>query len=200
MAMLEQRIQQQFFDSADLQYQTAESLARPVAEAAQALIGSITAGGKLLVGGLGGAAALAQHFCADFVDRFERERPGLAAVALADDSVLLGQLMSRGGIDQLFAKQVQALGQSGDVLLLIDVLGQEGPLRAGIDAAHARDMVVVVLGGRGVLGLRDALGETDVLIAVPHDRAARVIEVQLLVLHCLCDAVDLQLMGEQDPI
>lgn len=200
MLMLEQRIQQQFFDSADLQYQTAESLSRPVAEAAQALIGCITGGGKLLVGGLGGGAALAQHFCAAFVGRFERERPGLAALALASDSVLLGTLAARAAPEQVFAKQVQALGQSGDLLLLIDAFGQDGALKAGIEAAHARDMVVVVLGGRSAAALRDKLGETDVLVAVPHDRSARVLELQLLVLHCLCDAVDVQLMGEQDPL
>jgi D-sedoheptulose 7-phosphate isomerase len=194
--MLEQRIQQQFFDSADLQYQTAESLARPIADAAQALIGCITAGGKLLVGGLGGGAALAQYFSAAFVDRFERDRPGLAALALAADSVLLGSLATRDAADQVFAKQVQALGQSGDVLVLVDAMGQGGALEAGIEAAHARDMSVLLLGGRGAT----TLGETDVLVAVPHDRPARVIEMHLLVLHCLCDAVDLQLMGEQDPL
>jgi len=196
--MLEQRIQQQFFDSADLQYQTAESLARPIADAAQALIGCITAGGKLLVGGLGGGAALAQYFCAAFVDRFERDRPGLAALALAADGVLLGSLATRDAVDQVFAKQVQALGQSGDVLVLVDATGQGGALEAGIEAAHARDMSVLLLGGRGASALRDRLGETDVLVAVPHDRPARVIEMQLLVLHCLCDAVDLQLLGEQE--
>ncbi len=198
--MLEQRIQQQFFDSADLQYQTAESLARPIADAAQALIGCITAGGKLLVGGLGGGAALAQYFSAIFVDRFERDRPGLAALALAADGVLLGALATRDAVDQVFAKQVQALGQSGDVLVLLDAAGPGGALEAGIEAAHARDMSVLLLGGLGALALRDRLGETDVLVAVPQDRPARVIEMQLLVLHCLCDAVDLQLLGEQDPL
>jgi D-sedoheptulose 7-phosphate isomerase len=196
MFMLEQRIQQQFFDSADLQYQTAESLARPVAEAAQALTGCITSGGKLLVAGLGQASVLAQHFCAALVGRFERERPGLAALVLAADGV---RLAAQEGSDQALARQVQALGASGDVLLLIDALGPPALLQAAIAAAHARDMVVVLLGGRGTLAARDALGETDVLVAVPHDRAARVVELQLLVLHCLCDAVDLQLMGEQDP-
>jgi D-sedoheptulose 7-phosphate isomerase len=200
MSMLEQRIQQQFFDSADLQYQAAESLARPVADAAQALTSCLTAGGKLLVGGVGGAAALAQNFCAAFVGRFERERPGLAAIAVAADPVLLGSLAPREGLEQALAKQVQALGQSGDVLLLVDALGQDGWTRAGIAAAHGRDMSVVLLGGRAALSLRDLLGETDVLVAVPHDRPARVLELQLLVLHCLCDAVDLQLMGEQDPL
>jgi D-sedoheptulose 7-phosphate isomerase len=200
MLMLEQRIQQQFFDSADLQYQSAESLAKPVADAAQALIGCITGGGKLLVGGTAGSAALAQHFCAGFVGRFERERPGLAALALAADPVLLGALAARDGPEQVLAKQVQALGQSGDVLLLLDALGQEAPLKNAIDAAHARDVAVVLLGGRGAAALRDRLGETDVLVAVPHDRAARVMELHLLVLHCLCDAVDLQLMGEQEAL
>lgn len=199
MLMLEQRIQQQFFDSADLQYQTAESLGRPIAEAAQALIGCITGGGKLLVGGLGGAAALAQLFCAAFVGRFERERPGLAALALAADSVLLGALLACAAPEQVLAQQVQALGQGGDLLLLIDASGRHAALEAGIDAAHTRDMVVVVLGGSSAVALRDKLGETDVLVAVPHDRGARVLELQLLVLHCLCDAVDVQLMGEQDP-
>lgn len=198
MLMLEQRIQQQFFDSADLQYQTAESLSRPIAEAAQALIGCITAGGKLLVGGVGGAAALAQHFCAALVDRFERERPGLAAIALASDGVLPTRLAPQ----QVFAKQVQALGQGGDVLLLLAGPTNDAALEAAIAAAHARDMSVVLLGGAsgasGAAALHGSLKETDVLLAVPHERAARVLEMQLLVLHCLCDAVDVQLMGEQD--
>jgi D-sedoheptulose 7-phosphate isomerase len=196
MLMLEQRIQQQFFDSADLQYQTAESLARPIADAVHALTGCITAGGKLLVAGLGQASVLPQHFCAALVGRFERERPGLAALALAADSL---RLAAQDGSDQGLARQVQALGSSGDVLLLIDALGPPAVLQAAVDAAHARDMAVVLLGGRGTLAAGGVLGETDVLVTVPHDRAARVVELQLLVLHCLCDAVDLQLMGEQEP-
>ena len=198
--MLEQRIQQQFFDSADLQYQAADSLARPIADAAQALTGCITAGGKLLVGGLGGAAALAQHFCATFVGRYERERPALAALALGADSTLLGALAAADGIGQVFAKQVQAMGQGGDLLLLLDAPGAQAALEAGMDAAHAREMVVVVIGGRNAAALSGRLGETDVLVSVPHEHPARVIELQLLVLHCLCEAVDLQLMGEQDPL
>jgi D-sedoheptulose 7-phosphate isomerase len=197
--MLEQRIQQQFFDSADLQYQTAEGLARPISEAVQALIGCITAGGKLLVGGLGGGTALARYFCAAFIGRFERDRPGLAALTLSVDGALATAL-AHEGVEQVFARQVQALGQPGDVLLLIDSLGQEVVLKASIDAAHGRDMSVVVLGGQSVGALREVLGETDVIVAIPHERAARVLEMQLLVLHCLCDAVDLQLMGEQEPL
>ena len=198
--MLEQRIQQQFFDSADLQYQTAESLARPIADAAQALTGCLTSGGKLLVAGLGGGAALAQHVCATLVGRYERERPGLAALALGGDSTLLGALAASEGIGQVIAKQVQALGQGGDLLLLLDAPGAQPAFEAAIAVAHAREMVVVVLGGRPAGALTPQLGETDVTVMLPHEQPARILELQLLVLHCLCDAVDLQLMGEQDPL
>lgn len=196
MVMLEQRIQQHFFDIADLEYQSAESLARPIADAARSLNGCITAGGKPLVCGAGGAAALASHFCAILMSRFERERPALAALALSADSVLGSAL---GGAETAFAKQVLALGQAGDVLLLIDA-GQGGTaLLSALQAAHQRDMSVIALAPRGNALLLAALSETDVAVAIAHDRPARVLELQLLVLHCLCDAIDLQLLGEQEP-
>ena len=193
--MLAQRIQQQFFDSADLQYQTAESLARPIADAAQALLACITAGGKLLVCGAGGGVALAAVFTAAFVGGFERERPALAALALAAD----GALAQAAGAEQAFARQVQAIGQPGDLLLLIDPGLDAAALVAAARAAHDQDMTVLALTGRVGAALRQQLSEADVLIAVPHERGARVLETQLLVLHCLCDAIDLQLLGEQDP-
>ncbi len=180
--MLEQRIQQQFFDSADLKYQTAETLARPIADAVGALLGAITGGGKVMVGGCGSAAALALHIAALFVGRFERERPPLPAVLLSTEP---GP-----------ALQVQALGQPGDVLLLVD--GGDGPpglAAAVIAAAHGKEMTVVLL----AVAPAAAVAETDVMIAVPPARGVRVLELELLVLHCLCDAIDLQLMGEQDP-
>lgn len=184
--MLEQRIQQQFFDSADLKYQTAETLARPIAEATAALLGAITAGGKVLVCGRGDATALADYAAARLVAGFERERPPLAALALATATAA--------------DKPLRALGQPGDVLLLVDAGDADpAPSCAVVAAAHDKEMTVVALAGRGGAGLREQLAETDVLIAVPHERGARVLELQLLVLHCLCDAVDLQLLGEQDP-
>lgn len=197
--MLEQRIQQQFFDIADLQYQSAQALSRPVADAAQALMGCITAGGKLLVCGMGGGAALAQYFCAAFVHRFERDRPGLAALALCADSVVITALAAHEGVGSVFAHQLRTLGQPGDVLLLLDTAAGGSPGSAEtIAAAHAKDMSAVVLCGRAAAPWQAQLNETDVLVSVPHDRAARVLELQLLVLHCLCDVVDLQLMGEQE--
>ena len=178
--MLEQRIQQQFFESADLLSQTAEALSKPIAAAAQALLGCITAGGKVMLCGSGPAAALAQHGASLMVGRFERERPGLAALAV-------------GG-----ATEVQALGAPGDVLVVICAAGPAPAMMAAVQAAQAKDMTVVALSGREVGGLLERLSETDVHIAVPHDRAARIHEAHTLVLHCLCDAVDLQLLGEQE--
>lgn len=197
MVMLEQRIQQQFFDTADLQYQSAQALSRPIADAAQALIGCITAGGKLLVGGSGGGAALAQYFCATLVHRFERERPGLAALALAGGGVMASVALDDGSTASVLARQVLALGQPGDVLLLLDAAGA-AEVTPAVDAAHTRDMSVVVLCGAAAAAWQERLNETDVRVSVPHERTARVLELQLLVLHCLCDAVDLQLMGEQE--
>ena len=196
--MLEQRIQQQFFDSADLKYQSAEALAKPIAEAAGALIGCITAGGKVLVCGNGGSASDAQHFAAEFVGRFERERPGLAAIALTTDTSILTAVGNDYDFSQVFAKQVQALGAPGDVLIAISTSGNSANVLAAVDAARAKDMTVIALTGRGGGKLREKLNDTDVHVCVPHDRTARIQEVHLLVVHCLCDAVDLQLLGEQD--
>jgi D-sedoheptulose 7-phosphate isomerase len=177
MSMLEQRIQQQFFESADLLYQAAEPMARPLADAAQTLLGCLTGGGKLLVAG----GALAPYFAALCVQGFERERPPLAVLALPSGPAGQG---------------VRALGLPGDVLLLIDDGG--GDAADALSAAHDKEMAVVLLAG-GEPPWRAQLAETDVLVAVPHGRAARVRETQMLALHALADAVDLQLMGELDP-
>jgi D-sedoheptulose 7-phosphate isomerase len=196
--MLEQRIQQQFFDSADLKYAAAESLTRPIADAVHAIVGSITSGGKIMACGNGGSAADAQHFAAELVGRFERERPGLAALALTTDTSVLTAIGNDYDYDSIFSKQVQALGQPGDVLLAITTSGNSANVLAAVEAARAKEMVVVALTGKGGGRMKDRLGETDVHICVPHDRTARIQEVHLLTLHCLCDAVDLQLLGEQD--
>lgn len=199
--MLEQRIQQQFFESADLQYQAAEVLARPIDAAAQAVVAGLTAGGRLLVAGLGPSAALAQLMATALVGRFERERPGLAAIVLGSDAVTLAALavLSAGSnFDQVLARQVDTLGQPGDLLLLVACDGDAPALVAAVRAAQGKEMTVIALTGSAAGALGAALTETDVLLAVPHARRARVLETQLLVLHCLCDAIDQQLLGEQD--
>jgi D-sedoheptulose 7-phosphate isomerase len=202
MSMLEQRIQQQFFESADLKYQAAEVLGRPIEEAVAALVAGLTAGGRVLVAGLGASASLAQLVTSELIGCFERDRPGLAALALGADGAAmsaLASLSSAGGFDQVLARQVETLGQPGDLLLLIDAEGNHPALLAAVAAAQRKEMTVIALTGRTGGALRSVLGETDVLVAVPHDRRVRVLETHLLVLHCLCDAIDLQLLGEQDP-
>jgi D-sedoheptulose 7-phosphate isomerase len=196
--MLEQRIQQQFFDSADLKYAAAEILSKPIADAVNALVGCVTAGGKVLVCGNGGSAAAAQQFAAGFVGRFERERPGLAAVALTTDSSVLTGLGDDYDFNAIFSKQVQALGAPGDVLLCLTTGGNAANVLAAVEAAHAKEMTVIALTGRGGGKTSAALTETDVHVCVPHERTARIHEVHLLSLHCLCDAVDLLLLGEQE--
>jgi D-sedoheptulose 7-phosphate isomerase len=197
--MLEQRIQQHFIDSADLKYQAAQVLSHPIAAAVQAVLACVTSGGKVLACGNGPSAAEAQQFAAFCVAGFERERPELAALALTGDSTLLTAAAggTHDGVQQ-FARQVRALGQAGDVLLALSVSGNDANLLAAAEAAHERDMTVVVLTGRTGGKLAALLRETDVLISVPHDRAARVREVHALVLHCLSDGVDAQLLGEQE--
>ena len=196
--MLEQRIQQHFIDSADLKYQAAQALSAPIAAAVQAILACVTSGGKVLACGNGPSAAEAQQFAAFCVAGFERDRPELAAVALTSDSTLL--TLAGGGSDgaQQFARQVRALGQAGDVLLALSVTGNDANVIAATEAAHERAMTVVILSGRTGGKLAALVRETDVLISVPHDRAARVREVHALVLHCLCDGVDAQLLGEQE--
>jgi len=196
--MLEQRIQQQFFDSADLKDAAAEVLSKPIADGVSALVGCITGGGKVLACGNGGSAADAQHFAAEFVGRFERERPGLAAIALTVDTSILTAVGNDYGFDVVFSKQVAALGSPGDVLLAMSTSGNSANVLAAVEAAHAKDMTVIALTGNTGGRMREQLLETDVHICVPHERTARIQEVHLLVLHCLCDAVDLQLLGDQE--
>ena len=197
--MLEQRIQQHFIDSADLKYQSAQSLSKPIAAAVQAMLACVTSGGKVLACGNGGSAADAQHFAAEFIGRFERERPELAALALTTDSSILTALANDYDFERIFSKQVRGLGQAGDVLLALSTSGNSANVLAAIEAAHEREMTVVALTGRGGGKIAQLLRETDVHICIPHDRTARIQEVHLLVLHCICDGVDTQLLGEQEP-
>lgn len=200
--MLEPRIQQQFFESADLMYQVADALARPVAEAAQAIVGCLTAGGKLLACGQGAGHHLAQWFTSALVMRFERERPPLAAVPLGPG--LAWPLGSQADLVAdpalVLAWQVRALGQPGDLLLACCAAGDDVAVVAAVREAHAKDMSVVLLSGAPgeASAWPGLLSETDSWIAVPHERLARVHELHLLVLHALADAVDLQLLGDAD--
>ena len=194
--MLESRIEQHFIDSADLKYQAAPVLSKPIAQAISAIVASLTSGGKVLACGNGGSAADAQHFSAEFVGRFERERPELAAIALTTDTSILTAVGNDYAFDAVFSRQVRALGQPGDVLLAITTSGNSSNILAAVESAHARDMVVIGMTGRDGGKMGHMLRETDVHICVPHPRTARIQEVHILALHCICDGVDAVLMGD----
>ena len=190
------RIREHFADSAQLKLDAAEALAPAVARAAQLLTECLFADGKILACGNGGSAADAQHFAAELVGRFERERPELPAISLATDSSLLTAIANDYAFEQVFAKQVRALGAKGDVLLAISTSGNSANVTAAIAAAHEREMRIVALTGKGGGRAGELLAPGDVHLCVPHGRTMRIQEVHLLIIHCLCDAIDATLLGD----
>jgi D-sedoheptulose 7-phosphate isomerase len=191
------RISQHFADSVKTKQKSAELLTAPIAQAAELMVKSLLANGKILVCGNGGSAADSQHFAAELIGRFERERPGLAAVALTTDTSALTAIANDYDYEQVFARQVQALGQASDVLLAISTSGYSKNVIAAIHAARDRDMQVVALTGKSGGKIAGLLAKEDVHICVPSDRTARIQEVHLLALHCLCDGIDTLLLGAE---
>jgi D-sedoheptulose 7-phosphate isomerase len=191
------RINQHFADSARLKLQAVGVLADPLRLAAEKMFNCLMNEGKILSCGNGGSAADAQHFSAELLNRFERERPGLAAMALTTDTSTLTSIANDYDYNQVFSKQVRALGHAGDVLLAISTSGNSPNVMAAIDAAHERQMNVVALTGRNGGKMAAQLGTDDIHICVPSQVTARIQEVHLLCLHCLCDAIDLQLLGAE---
>lgn len=189
------RIAEQFEQSIAAKRAAAELLAAPLAQAVDLMTGCLMNSGKILACGNGGSAADAQHFAAELVNRFEMERPPLAAIALTTDSSTLTSIANDYHYDQVFSKQVSALGQSGDVLLAISTSGNSPNVIDAIKAAHAREMHVVALTGKGGGAMAALLGPDDVHVCVPAERTARIQEVHLLALHCLCDGIDCLLLG-----
>lgn len=194
-AALAERIAAHFADSAELKRAAAKPLAAPIAQAVEAMSASLRAGGKVLACGNGGSAADAQHFAAELVNRFERERPPLAAISLAADSSNLTSIANDYSYDEVFEKQVRALGRAGDVLLAISTSGNSPSVVNAVRAARELGLRTVALTGRGGGKTGAALGAGDVHVCVPHERTMRIQEVHLLVLHCLCDGIDFQLFG-----
>lgn len=191
-----ERIQQHFTDSVETKLAARDALPEYIAAAADVMFDALSNGNKILACGNGGSAADCQHFAAELVGRFERERPELPAIALTTDSSILTAIGNDYNFDAIFSKQVRALGHEGDVLLAITTSGNSGNVLAAIEAAHDRGMHVIALTGKGGGKVNAALGELDVHICVPADRTARIQEVHLLTIHCLCDLVDAMLFGE----
>ncbi|MCX7962247.1 MAG: phosphoheptose isomerase [Burkholderiales bacterium] len=193
---LEARFVAHFRESASLKLAAADALAAPLAEAARRMARALAAGGKILACGNGGSAADAQHFAAELVNRFERERAPLAALALTTDSSTLTSIANDYAYEQVFEKQVRALGRAGDVLLAISTSGNSPNVLAAMRAARERGLAIVALTGRGGGRMAELVGADDVLVCVPHAQTARIQEVHLLALHCLCDGIDRELFGE----
>jgi len=192
---LSARISAQFEESIATKRAAAELMVTPIAQAIDLMTGSLMNGGKILACGNGGSAADAQHFAAELVNRFEMERPPLASIALTTDSSTLTSIANDYAYNQIFSKQVAALGHPGDVLLAISTSGNSPNVIEAIHVAHEREIHVVALTGKGGGQMGELLGPDDVHLCVPADRTARIQEVHLLVLHCLCDGIDSLLLG-----
>ncbi|MFB0987974.1 MAG: phosphoheptose isomerase [Gammaproteobacteria bacterium] len=192
---LADRIGQHFQDSIAVKQQSLEVLIEPIHRAGEAMVNSLLNNGKILSCGNGGSAGDAQHFSAELLNRFEKERPGLPAIALTTDSSTLTAIANDYSYEEIFSKQVSALGQAGDVLLAISTSGNSANVAAAMKAAQEREMLTVVLSGNDGGTMASLLGEQDIEIRVPSRRTARIQEVHLVVIHCLCDFIDTQLFG-----
>lgn len=189
------RVSQQFEESIRTKTDAVEMLVAPIAGAVELLVGSLLNEGKILACGNGGSAADAQHFAAELVGRFEAERQELAAIALTTDSSILTAVGNDYSFDVVFSRQVRALGRANDVLLAISTSGNSPNVIEAIKAAHEADMRVVALTGKGGGRIGKLLRDGDVHLCVPAERTARIQEVHLLIIHCLCDGIDALLLG-----
>ena len=183
-------IRRQFTDSIAVKQKAAELLVPVIARAGDLMVETLRNGGKILACGNGGSAGDAQHFSAELLNRFERERPGLPAISLATDTSTLTSIANDYAYEQVFSKQVLALGQAGDCLLAISTSGNSQNVVEAIRAAHLKKLRVVALTGRDGGRMAPLLEAGDVEIRVPADRTARIQEVHLVVIHCLCDTID----------
>jgi len=192
---LVQRINDHFAESAKVKLAVVSTLAEPLKQASERMVHCLMNEGKILACGNGGSAADAQHFTAELLNRFEMERPGLAAMALTTDTSTLTSIANDYDFDQVFSKQIRALGQPNDLILAISPSGNSRNVVEAVQAAHDRQMGVVALTGRdgGVIG--ELLGPDDIHLCVAHTSTARIQEVHILCLHCLCDAIDCLLLG-----
>ena len=185
-----------FEDNMAATQRSLQVLSTPLLRAIDMCFGCVTNNAKMLACGNGGSAADAQHFIAELVGRFERDRLPLAGVALNTDTSILTAVGNDYGFDQIFARQIMALGQPGDVLVAISTSGNSANVQLAIEAAHAREMNVIALTGKGGGTIGNLLLPSDIHLCVPHERTMRIQEVHILLLHLLCDGIDTLLLGD----
>ena len=196
MMNIENRITRHFQDSVETKQRVAAALTPRIAAASHLMVNSLKNGGKILACGNGGSAGDSQHFAAELIGRFERERAELAAIALTTDSSILTAVANDYSFDEVFSKQVRGLGKSGDILFAISTSGNSRNVVAAIEAAHLKGMHVVGMTGRNGGKIADLMKSSDVLLNVDSQLTTRIQEVHLLTLHCLCDAIDNLMFGE----
>ncbi|WP_028294730.1 phosphoheptose isomerase [Oceanobacter kriegii] len=194
---MQDRIISHFGNSIETKALAAEQLPPFIERAGQAMVNCILGGGKILSCGNGGSAGDAQHFSSELLNRFERERPGLPAFALTTDPSTMTSIANDYSYNDVFSKQIRALGNKGDVLLAISTSGNSANVVQAIQAAHEREMTVVALSGKDGGNMASLLTTDDVEIRVPSNVTARIQEVHLLAIHCLCDYIDCSLFGEE---
>jgi phosphoheptose isomerase len=192
------RVVELFHDSISVKQQAAGILPDAIAQAATLITGSLTSGNKILSCGNGGSAADAQHFSSEMLNRFEMERPALPAIALTTDTSTLTSIANDYSYDQIFSKQIKALGQAGDVLLAISTSGNSVNIARAIETASERSVSIVALTGKDGGMIAPLLGDGDIEIRVPSNSTARIQEVHGLTIHCLCDLIDRNLLGLDD--
>jgi len=195
MNLLE-RVQQNFEDSLATKLAAMDELPGLITEASQMMTNALINGHKILSCGNGGSAGDAQHFSSEMLNRYEMERPSLPAIALTTDTSTLTSIANDYSYDMVFSKQIHALGMQGDILLAISTSGNSDNVVRAIEAAHEREMKVVALTGKTGGTMAESLKADDLELRVPAESTARIQETHLLIIHCLCDLIDHQLLGQ----
>ena len=191
-----QRVKNNFLESIQIKTESLEKLAPRIADAARVMASCLLDNHKIMACGNGGSAADAQHFSSEMLNRFEMERPGLPAIALTTDSSTLTSIANDYQYADIYSKQILALGQKQDILLAISTSGESDNIIHAIDAAHDRNMIVIALTGKDGGQIRDLVNANDIEICVPAKSTARIQEVHIMIIHSLCDLIDLQLLGQ----
>ncbi|MCH7815467.1 MAG: phosphoheptose isomerase [Proteobacteria bacterium] len=195
---LDDRICRHFLESIETKQKSVTELVGPIHSAGDAMVQCLLNEKKILCCGNGGSAGDAQHFSSELLNRFERERPGLPAIAVTTDCNTMTAIANDYSYREIFSKQISALGQAGDLLLAISTSGDSSNVVEAINAAHTREMIVVALTGKDGGEMAQTLADQDIEIRVPSHRTARIQEVHLVIIHSLCDFIDNQLFGEED--
>lgn len=193
--MIIEKIRANFTDSIQTKIHAADAIINIIAEASEEIVQALLEGHKVLSCGNGGSACDAMHFSAEMLNRFRDERPALPAIALTTDMPTLTSIANDYHFSDVFAKQIRALGQSGDVLLAITTSGNSTNVVNAVKAAHDKNMVVIALTGNDGGKIIDFLQEKDIEIRVPATDTARIQETHLLIIHCICDIIDYRLFG-----